>query len=81
MELTEKVFKKIELCIDPLDRASHPSSIINIVSGQIRDTHIIPKTHYSIPLFPKISQLFLNFLPIILKVRPGSNVGLFMCRF
>ena len=31
----ENLSKKLELCIDPLDHASHPPSILNIVSGQI----------------------------------------------
>ena len=31
----ENLSKKLELCIDPLDHASHPPFILNIVSGQI----------------------------------------------
>lgn len=36
----ENIRKKLALCIDPLNPASHPSNIVNIVSGQVADNTV-----------------------------------------
>lgn len=36
----ENLSKKLELCIDPLNPASHPPSILNIVRGQVTNDKV-----------------------------------------
>lgn len=36
----ESIRNKLALCIDPLNPASHPSNIVNIVSGQVADNTV-----------------------------------------
>jgi hypothetical protein len=36
----ESIRKRLDLCIDPLEPASHPPNVVNIVSGQVADNTV-----------------------------------------
>ena len=42
----ENLSKKLELCIDPLDHASYPPSILNIVGGQIANDKTVQRNYF-----------------------------------
>lgn len=52
----ENLSKKIELCVDPLDPASHPPSLLNIVSGQIANDTV--NVHNAVAIGTKQMQEF-----------------------
>ena len=57
----ENLSKKLELCIDSLDHASHPPFILNIVSGQIAKDII--NVHDAVAIGTKKMQEFENGWP------------------
>ena len=58
---SENLSKKLELCIDPRDHASHPPSILNIVSGQIANDTV--NVHDVVAIGTKKMQKFENRWP------------------
>ena len=42
----ENLSKKLELCIDPLDHASYPPSILNIVGGQVANDKTVQRNYF-----------------------------------